>query len=524
MLVLLLVLAAVIIFAQSAGFAYWRKRQERLLARHSAESTRLHRESDDLKSEFVSTVSHELRTPLTSIGGYTKVLLDGDAGPLNETQREFLRIVDTNVERLTELINDLLDVDKMESGKVLLRREVIDLREVLEESVETFKLQAERKGLRLELRGGAEPLNVHGDRSRLLQVFMNLVSNAVKYTEKGSVTLESSRDGDAVMARVRDTGIGIPESDREKLFSKFYRTGQARLSGEGGTGLGLVIVRGLVEAHEGRIDLSSEEGKGSVFTVTLPGAEPSSAVARVFPGVGAARTIWIVDPRGALGPSAREGLERAFGATAQAFVRFQELPEGEGPALLLGVFTEEELRAAAKRFPKSMPILAISDRLDAGTAFAAGARALVSIPVDAKKLHAAVAELLSSRGQRVLIADADTDLRLLTKRSLEKAGFEVDDVDLGNLVLRRLEKEAYDLVLLDLNFPDASGADVIRAIRQDSRHRELRIFVMLGNGGDLPSRQSLLSMGADQFVGKHEGLGGIVDAVSQSLTRAGAPQ
>lgn len=224
---------------------------------------------DRQKSEFLSTVSHELRTPLTSIGGYIQLITAGDAGPLTDTQREFLSIVEANVRRLTALINDVLDMERMESGAFQVKKEPQRLGEILHECYESLLLMAHQKGLELRLKLPDPTPWVLGERSRLEQIFVNLLSNAIKYTDKGFIEITVETADGAVKISVRDTGIGISEDEQGKLFQKFYRTDASLASREKGTGLGLAITRGLVEAHGGTVSVSSEPGKGSVFTVVL---------------------------------------------------------------------------------------------------------------------------------------------------------------------------------------------------------------------------------------------------------------
>jgi signal transduction histidine kinase len=228
------------------------------------------RRLDQMKSEFISTVSHELRTPLTSIAGYVKLMAAGDAGPINETQAEFLGILETNVGRLSRLINDIMDLESMESGRARLDRKHEDLASVLRECRQTLGLIANQKGLLLKFEVPDHLKPVLGDHARLVQVFTNLISNAIKYTPKGSVSVQAEEKDFAVMVRVRDTGVGLSAEEQARLFDKFYRTRSGVDSGETGNGLGLAIVRGLVEAHGGTIRVESEPGRGSVFTVTLP--------------------------------------------------------------------------------------------------------------------------------------------------------------------------------------------------------------------------------------------------------------
>ena len=229
------------------------------------------RKLDQLKTEFISTVSHELRTPLTSIGGYAKLLAGGEAGEVTETQKEFLYIIDTNVVRLTHLINDILDIEKIEVGKMQIVREPQELGPVLKECRDTFGHPGGAKGPRTAVQGARRSAADHGgDRSRLVQVFMNLLSNAIKYTDKGFVELIAETNDFAVTVKVRDSGVGLSPDEREKVFQKFYRTPSGLHSAEGGSGLGLAIVRGLVEAHGGTVTVDSATGQGTTFTVTFP--------------------------------------------------------------------------------------------------------------------------------------------------------------------------------------------------------------------------------------------------------------
>lgn len=265
------------------------------------------RRLDELKTEFISTVSHELRTPLTSIGGYVKVILAGDAGPVNETQKEFLEIVDRNVGRLAHLIDDLLDAEKMESGEVQLNRTRVNLVSVIEESLETVDVLAKKKGLELRWSGYPGPLEISGDRLRLLQVMVNLLHNAIKYTQTGWVSVELEATDFSCVIRVRDTGIGMSEEEQQKLFQKFYRTRGGLASSESGTGLGLTITRGLVEAHGGQVIVESVPGKGTVFSVSLPLGETAAVESVAAPR---SSRVLLVEPDASLRLLLRRGLER----------------------------------------------------------------------------------------------------------------------------------------------------------------------------------------------------------------------
>ncbi len=228
------------------------------------------RKLDEMKTEFLSTVSHELRTPLTSIGGYAKLVLSGDAGPVTQTQKEFLTIVDKNSIRLASLINDILDVEKMELKKVEMKSDPQDLALILRECYDTFLIVAKQKGLQMRYKVPEHFNKILGDRERLVQIFMNLISNAIKYTRAGFVEIEAEQTPLAIIVRVSDSGLGLSVEDQNRLFEKFFRANSSLTFSEGGTGLGLVIVRGLVEAHGGKISVESELEKGTRFIITFP--------------------------------------------------------------------------------------------------------------------------------------------------------------------------------------------------------------------------------------------------------------
>jgi PAS domain S-box-containing protein len=235
----------------------------------AAQNERL-RELDRLKDEFIALVSHELRTPLTSIRGYTELLLDGEAGELTEDQRQFLGVVERNSHRLLHLVGDLLFLAQVEAGKLVLDVGALDLSTVASESVETARPQAEAKGITLTLATGPTP-PVAGDRARIGQLLDNLVSNAIKFTpEGGRVDVRVRVLRKQAILEVRDSGMGIPAIEQEFLFERFFRTSTATEQAIQGTGLGLAISKAIVEAHEGRITVASEEGAGTTFRVSLP--------------------------------------------------------------------------------------------------------------------------------------------------------------------------------------------------------------------------------------------------------------
>lgn len=229
---------------------------------------------DEMKSEFVSIASHELRTPLTVIKSQIQLVLEGKAGRINKTQTKSFSMMEENVNRLVETVNDLLDLSRIQSGKIEMRLEEFDVIDLIEFIIALFGIEAGKKSIVLKNDVSQTSLCVHADRQKVERILMNLVGNAVKFTpEAGEISLSATvleGKGNAVVFSVRDSGIGIAEAQLEKIFQKFHRVeGTLRGSGEG-TGLGLAIAKGLVEAHHGKIWVESEIGKGSVFSFTLP--------------------------------------------------------------------------------------------------------------------------------------------------------------------------------------------------------------------------------------------------------------
>jgi len=225
---------------------------------------------DRLKSDFISIVSHELKTPLTSIRGFVKLLAAQRVGEVNEKQKHYLEIVEKQAESLTALINDLLDLSRIESGAMEVRLEPISLRELIDEVVLQMRGQASEKSIKVEVSVPLDLPSVLGDHDRLRQVFFNLLDNAIKFTgEGGRVLISASPLGGECLVRVEDNGVGIPPSDLERVFEKFYQVESSMTRQRGGTGLGLAITKQLVKAHGGDIWVRSQLGEGSVFFVKL---------------------------------------------------------------------------------------------------------------------------------------------------------------------------------------------------------------------------------------------------------------
>ena len=240
------------------------------------------RKIDGMKSEFVAVASHELRTPLAAIKNAVQLMLSGKTGEINENQEKFLSMADRNINRLTNILNDLLNLSRIESGKIDLKAENIELKEVAGLAASSLRPHADGKSIQIELEIPEQLPEVYGDQEKIEQILTNLIGNSIKFTPDGGKILISAEPlshdtkggyGKMVAVSVKDTGIGIPAEHLDAIFEKFHQVEGSLQRSVSGTGLGLAITKGLVEAHQGKIWVESEVGKGSTFIFTLPVSE-----------------------------------------------------------------------------------------------------------------------------------------------------------------------------------------------------------------------------------------------------------
>ena len=248
------------------------------------------RELDRLKSNFLGVVSHELRTPLTSIIGYSEMLVEGIAGPLAGDQQKFVQIINDKGQQLLQLITSLLDLSKLESGTMSMKKGTVSIGQLLSDVAATLTPKARKRSIAIECTVEPDLPDVQGDPDRLRQVFVNLADNAVKFSPEGGTihvtagpkSLDASSDEEGfsllqpsrrmIEVNVIDCGIGIPEEERERIFDAFYQVDSSSTREHEGTGLGLSIVKRLVDAHDGTVRVSANHPTGAVFSVVLPAA------------------------------------------------------------------------------------------------------------------------------------------------------------------------------------------------------------------------------------------------------------
>ncbi len=251
------------------------------------------------KDQFLSTMSHELRTPLNAVLGFSDLLTEERYGPLNDRQRRYINHIHTGGTHLLRLINDILDLSKIEAGRLHLTIENVPVATCFAEALDTLRPLADKKS-QILVQHSADKLDVRADGTRFKQILMNLVGNAIKFTpEKGKIELSAKQTGDFVRIEVRDSGPGIPPAEQQRIFEAFYRLSHSD-KGPEGTGLGLAITRRLVELHGGELSIESQMGEGSSFFFTLPAvpvrsAEKSQAVSQGVNGKDSPRIVIVED-------------------------------------------------------------------------------------------------------------------------------------------------------------------------------------------------------------------------------------
>ena len=490
------------------------------------------REVDRMKTEFVSLVSHELRTPLTSIKGFTEMVLDGDAGEVNEEVAEYLGIVYSNAERLVALVNDLLDLSRIESGRIQIKAEPVDLAAIVKLVVATMQPKVAEKQQQLSVEMDAAAANVVGDHDKLVQVLTNYVSNAHKYTQAGgAIRIEVGVEGDHARIAVIDNGHGIAPEDQDRLFTRFYRVDSELTREVGGTGLGLSIVKQLVELQGGATGVVSALGAGSTFWFTVPlqadapaasrAAEPS-AVAPVAPAPVAAAetvpagayptTILVVEDDPDVARLIARHLQKAGYVVREAHSAEDALaavaaapPDLITLDLNLPAMQGDELarRLHADPLTSDIPIIVVSALAEDPALMNLGAYVLPK-PIDQQALVGAVAQMLHGpeRGP-VLVIEDDADVRRLLEAALTAAGLEVVLAADGESGLARAGEQAPSLVLPDLYLPGMDGFAVLRALKEAEATANVPVIVISGNPEvKTTARARVLSLGAADLVAK----------------------
>lgn len=494
------------------------------------------REVDRMKDEFVSIVSHELRTPLTSIRGSVQLVLDDPRSVPDDEHRALLQIALNNCERLVRIINDILDVSKIESGHLTLRKKPVNVVELVRQSIDVVASPARAAGVTLESNVPASIRPVMVDPDRIVQALVNLLSNAVKFAPTGTVVSVSvTGTAQLVTVTVSDQGEGIAPENLNRLFRKFEQVDSSSSRRKGGTGLGLAITKALVEQHGGRIVVDSELNKGTRFSFTLPAAsaEEAAAIAPVVANEdGSARLVvrrvLIVDDdddfrslmKTQLNHAGYEVLDARDAESAMQIARAAKpdvitvdlmMPGIDGIGFIDRLRREDGLA--------NIPVVVVSGVAEAKS----DSRLPIDVSVIAKGeghdrlLREISLALAGRRGATILVAEDDADLRGVLTASLARHGHRVIGARDGAEALAAVERDPVDLLVLDLVMPNIDGFEVLARLKDVRKGATIPVIVVTGTDRSATELQAL-RLGANVYLTKPIEAAALTEEVTRLLT------
>ncbi len=494
----------------------------RLLEQQKSQTVELSQRSemDLLKDEFISTVSHELRTPLTSIRGSLGLLSSGVIGTLDPKAQNLLRIAVTNTDRLIRLINDILDLERMQSGRAPLQLRRCSLAELAQQAIETMRTLADQSTVHLELITPAsaapgDALFFDGDSDRILQVLTNLISNAIKFSPaESTVRIHVEALQDSILLKVSDEGRGIPHDKLDSVFDRFGQVDPADARQKGGTGLGLAICRSIVQQHAGSVWAQRNLGPGSTFYVMFPrtarSSDPVTPLALVERGEG---SILVCDDDSGIRTVVSEHLTRQGYTVLQASSGQEAIEVATAhplEAILLDMYmpglsgweTLQQLRDSPTT--AGVPVVVLSVLSPAlRNQFTGDAQGWVQKPFNENLLFAELARVLGPGNgpAQVLLVEDDQDLASVVQASFGQADVQLDHVSTRQQAIHRCVASRPDLLILDLTLPDGDGFSLVEWLRKRPETRSLPLVVY--SGREVSDREmSKLRLGPTEFLTK----------------------
>lgn len=466
-------------------------------------------EADRLKSEFLSNMSHELRTPLNSVLALSQLMISRGPGRDPAQEMEYLLVIERNGRHLLNLINDILDLSKIESGRMDLDLTEFNPDSVIGQALDTIRPLTEEKGLELivENRG---PKRILGDWEKLHQILLNLLTNAVKFTEQGRVGLTVEDRGAEIDFIVTDTGIGIAPEDTDNIFDQFRQVDGSAARHYDGTGLGLAICRKLANLLGGRIVVESTLEQGSTFTLSLPRKVANGNRIEIEQWPSAApgpaprdgrRTVLVIDDdpdvrdlieafleengyHPILAENGRAGLELALQHRPFAILLDILMPELDGFDVLRRLKDAEATR--------DIPVVIISVSEDQATASALGAAGYLPKPVDRRLLLGELEKLSRTHPiSRIMVVDDDRTMRTLVQELLNETYYLVETASSGEEALRRIHTAPPDVVVLDLLMPEMDGFEVLDRLRSEPATRDLPVIILTSKDLDREEKEIL---------------------------------
>ena len=456
--------------------------------------------ASQLKSQFLANMSHELRTPLNAIIGVTEMLREDAIDLKREHDIEPLDRVLRAARHLLALINDILDLSKIEAGKIDIHLEQFAIEPLVKDVVQTIATMAAKNGNKVVMECALDIGTMNADQTRIRQALLNLVSNASKFTEKGTVTIDARRgfegEREWVTLAVSDTGIGLTTEQMGALFQDFVQADASITRKYGGTGLGLAISRRFCQMLGGDITVTSEPGRGSTFTIRVPAdcatlsaaaAARDAAAPRPVAAQSGGSTILVVDDDETVrelmqrfltregfsvvtASGGREGLRLARELHPAAITLDVMMPDLDGWTVLAAIKGDPELA--------DIPVILMTIVDEKNRGYALGATDYMVKPVDRERLSAALRGICGAVGRRVLLVDDDDVLRQGMRLALEKDGWDVIEAENGRVALERLDDKRPDIIMLDLMMPIMDGFEFLIEMRKEAEWRDIPVLVV----------------------------------------------